>query len=75
MTAATPGELGRHLECARDCKTAARAVRSRIEGYNNRGRKEGHMARLDIGKRFKRTNITQTVPNVSSYVHRMPEKY
>ena len=25
-------------------------------------------ARLDIGKRFKRTNITQTVPNVSSYV-------
>ena len=25
-------------------------------------------ARLDIGKRFKRMNITQTVPNVSSYV-------
>ena len=25
-------------------------------------------ARLDIGKRFKRTNITQTVPNVSSNV-------
>ena len=25
-------------------------------------------ARLDIGKRFKKTNITQTVPNVSSYV-------
>ena len=25
-------------------------------------------ARLDIGKRFKKTNINQTVPNVSNYV-------
>ena len=34
-----------------------------------------YTARLDIGKRFKRTNITQTVPNVSSYISWMPEKY
>ena len=34
-----------------------------------------HTARLDIGKRFKKTNITQTVPNVSSYIPWMPEKY
>ena len=34
-----------------------------------------YTARLDIGKRFKKTNITQTVPNVSSYVPWMPEKY
>ena len=27
-----------------------------------------YTARLDIGKRFKKTNITQTVPNISYYV-------
>ena len=37
--------------------------------------KAGNMARLDKGKRFKTTNITQTVPNVSSYVPWIPEKY
>ena len=33
------------------------------------------MARLDIGKRFRTANITQTVPNVSSNVPWMPRKY
>ena len=37
-------------------------------------RVEPHTADLDKGKRFRTTNITQTVPNVSSHVPCMPKK-